>query len=328
MSRADTVGIVGAGRFGLAVAAMLGRAGRPVALWSQSKTVVAQIEKTRRSDRMPDLELPETVWVTEDVNEFAARARFLLVAVSSESVRERLRVLGQAVDGGHIAVHAIGAFSAPTDERVTEVIAQETAIIRTGVVVGPSMAEDIAAGRYSSLVCASEFDEVGAECRRLMSVPPLMRLYRGRDVIGAELASALSGAYTIAIGMADALQVGVGTRGVLLTRAVAEMSRLGVAAGAKAKTFAGLAGLGNLLVRSSVEDGTQSQAHRLGHDLVTSPGTQSATESARAARAGVRMARKLGVHMPVLDVVVAVLDGELEAQAAAAKIVETVAEEE
>lgn len=325
--RADTIGIVGAGPFGLALAAVLGRAERKVLLWT-SQEVATDIEATRTSQRMPTLELPASVSAVSDVQEFARRARFLVIAVGSESVRERLRALGEAVDGSHIAVHAIGAFCAPDDKRVSQAISEETAILRTGVIAGPSMPTDLAAGRGTSLLCASAFDEVTSECRRLIGVPQLMRLYRSRDIVGAELASALSGAYTIAVGLADGLEVGIGVRSVLMTRAASEMARLGDAVGADAKTFFGLAGLGNLLVRSSVEGEHQSPSYRLGRSIAAGSAPSSDHEGARAAHAGTRLARSHGLRLAILETTSLVLKGELDAARAAEQILQSVAEEE
>ncbi|MBL4636486.1 MAG: hypothetical protein JKY56_21690 [Kofleriaceae bacterium] len=326
-STQDTIGIVGAGAFGVALAAMLGRAGRNTLLWSQRQDVVDKINGEHRCSSFPDVELPATIRASTDVEEFADTARFLVVAVSSETVRERLRVLGTAVTGRHLAVHAIGAFGPQGDMRVSRIISQETPILRTGVIAGPSMAKDLMAGSGTSLVCASEFDEVTREARRLLEVPSIMRLYTGRDVIGAELASALSGAYTIAIGLADGLGVGIGTRAVLITRAAREMSKLGSAMGASSETFFGLAGLGNLLVRSSVQGEHRSPSYSLGLDLVSGNGMGSHGEGSRAARAGLRMASAVGLRVPVLATIVRILDGEIEA-AAAAELVKTVAESE
>lgn len=327
-ARADTVGIVGAGPFGLALAAVLGRAGRQVLLWSRSEEVVTEIASRRMCTRMPSLKLPECVSAVSEVQDFANRARFLIVAVGSESVRQRLRALGDAVDGSHIAVHAIGAFAAPNDQRVSQVISEETAILRTGVIAGPSMPTDLAAGRGTSLLCASAFDEVTSECRRLISIPQTMRLYRSRDIVGAELASALSGAYTIAVGLADGLKVGIGIRSVLITRAASEMAHLGAAVGAESKTFFGLAGLGNLLVRSSVEGEHQSPSYRFGRSIAEGGAPTSDNEGARAAHAGARMARAHGLKLSILETTSQILRGDLDVGQAAEQILRSVAGEE
>tara|TARA_R110002096_G_scaffold44526_9_gene120317 strand:- start:9580 stop:10575 length:996 start_codon:yes stop_codon:yes gene_type:complete len=323
----DRVGILGAGPFGVALGSMLAKGGRPVTIWSTTASVVNSINREHTFDRLPGLKLPEGLVAVTDLAELVAKARFLVLAVSSESACDRLQTLGAVADTSHIAVHAIGALAPERDRRISQLIAEETPILRTGVVAGPSMAADIAAGRTTSLVCASEFDEVTSESRRLLSVPSKMRLYRSRDVIGAELASALSGAYTIAIGLADGLDVGIGIRAVLVTRAISEMTCLGTALGGDAKTFSGLAGLGNLLVRSSVENDRISPSYQQGLDLVKGQAT-SKGEGPRAARAGLRLGRSLGLSLPILETVVRVLAGEVSASEAAALIFETVTEEE
>ena len=145
---------------------------------------------------------------------------------------------------GNLLVHALGALATPGDVRVTDVMLEETSVLRVGALAGPSLFQDLLTGQFSSMVAASCFDEVTSEVRRLIGVPPVLRIYRSKDLVGVELAAALSGAYTVAIGISDALGVGPGPRAVLITRAVAEASRLGEAEGAVARTFSGLAGLG------------------------------------------------------------------------------------
>ncbi|MGN6106380.1 MAG: NAD(P)H-dependent glycerol-3-phosphate dehydrogenase [Kofleriaceae bacterium] len=327
MSRADTVGIVGAGAFGTALGSVLARAGRRVVMWSRDAAVVEAITTTRRSPRLPEAPLPEPLEATSDPRRLAAAARFLVLATSSTSVRERARQLGDVLDGSHIVVHAIGALVAPTHERVSEVMVQGLPTLKVGVVAGPALPADLAEGRFSSMVVASAFDEVSSEARRLLNAPPILRVYSSKDLIGVELASALAGAYTIALGLSDGLGMSAGPRAVLLTRALAEASRLGVAAGGEARTFAGLAGLGNLLVRAT---GDRSADYVLGRRLADgSAAPDSArTEGALSAFAGVELARALRVRMPVLQGVAAVLAGKLDPREVARMIGDQVAVEE
>jgi glycerol-3-phosphate dehydrogenase (NAD(P)+) len=306
--RADTVGIVGAGAFGTALGSMLSRAGRRVLLWSRDLDVVRAIETMRRSPRLPSAVLPQSLAATGDPRRLAAEARFLVLATTSTAVRSRARELGDVIDGSHIVVHAIGALAAPTNERVSEVMVQGLPTLKVGVIAGPALPADLADGQFSSMVVASRFDEVVSEARRLLNAPPNLRVYSSKDLVGVELASALAGAYTVALGLSDGLGMTAGPRAVLVTRAVAEASRLGVAAGAEARTFAGLAGLGNLLVRSSSD---RSADYLLGRRL-----------------AGSELARSLRVRMPVLQGVAAVLAGKVEPREAAAMIGDTVAVEE
>ena len=177
------------------------------------------------------------------------------------------------------------------------------------------------------MVIASVFDEVVAEGRRLLNCPPALRVYSSKDLIGVELASALSGAYTVALGLADGLGMGPGPRAVLITRAVAEASRLGQAAGAEARTFAGLAGLGNLLVRAATDRSADYLlGRRLADGVVTADSVR--TEGARAAIAGMELAGRLRTRMPVLAGVAAVLSGKIEPKDAAQIVGDTVAVEE
>lgn len=326
-ARADTVGIVGAGAFGTALGSVLARAGRRVLMWSRDPAIAAAITETRRNPRQPAVELAAPLEATADPRRLAAEARFLVLATTSTAVRARARELGDVCDGSHIVVHAIGALAAPTNERVSEVMVQGLPTLKVGVLAGPALPADLAEGDFSSMVVASRFDEVCAEARRLLNAPPGLRLYSSKDLVGVELASALSGAYTVALGLSDGIGMKAGPRAVLVTRAVAEASRLGVAAGAEARTFAGLAGLGNLLVRSSSDRSADYLLGRRLADGVLSADAER-TEGARAALAGIELARSLRVRMPVLQGLAAVLTGKVEPREAASMIGDTVAVEE
>jgi glycerol-3-phosphate dehydrogenase (NAD(P)+) len=324
-ARRDTIGIAGAGRFGTALGSVLARAGRRVVLWSRDAAVVEAIRHTRRSPRLPGAPLPEPLEATGDPRRLAGEARFIVLAVTSTSVRDRARELGDAIDGSHIVVHAIGALAAPSNDRVSLAMEQGLPTLKLGAIAGPALPDDLAEGNSSSMVIASAFDEVVGEGRRLLNTPPVLRVYGSHDLVGVELASALSGAYTVALGLSDGLGIAPGTRAVLLTRALAEASRLGVAAGAEARTFVGLSGLGNLLVRAS----ERSADYQLGRRLAAGGVAAAAvTEGARAAGAGVDLAGRLGVRVPVLQAIAAVLTGRLEPRQAAGLISDTVAEAE
>ncbi len=335
MTRADTIGLVGAGRFGTSFAKMLAEHGRDVLIWSRTEEVVEEINERHSNERLPGIQLPPSLRATSDPQELADKARLLVIAVPSTDVYSRARLLGDVVGPSHLIVHAGGALSIPHDMPrevnveelfIHEIFVEETPVLRVGVLAGPALPGDLCDGNFSSMVVASPYDEVVAHARRLLGVPPALRVYGGRDMIGVELAAALSGAYTVAIGMSDGLGVGPGPRAVLITRAVAEAARLCVAAGGEQKTFAGLAGLGNLLVRTSPQSCSYSVDYQLGlgfgHDKEL-----SLTEGGRAAQAAHRLATRLNVRMPVLAAVNAVVSGKLSA-AEAAKMADTVADQE
>jgi len=250
--------------------------------------------------------------------------------VSSTEVRNRARVLGECIDGRHFLVHAIAALEADSNRRVSEVLREETPARQIGALAGPALPFDLVERQVASMVVASQFEAVVAEGRRLLGVPPVLRVYGGADLVGVELAAALAGAHTVALGMADALEVGAGPRAVMMTRAVAEASRLGVAIGAEARTFSGLAGLGNLLVRSSLGPSNRSRDYQAGLAL----GREGAVpqhiraEGVRAAAAAVDLAQRVAVRMPLLRAVGAVAAGAVSPADAGKRVAETVAAEE
>jgi glycerol-3-phosphate dehydrogenase (NAD(P)+) len=329
MTRRDRVGIVGAGTFGTALANRICGPERPVLLWSQTKAVVDEINQNHTNDeRLSDVALSEHVVATADPEELGRQCRFIVFAVNSEEVRGRARTVGDVTDGSHILVHAIGALTDPDEIPVSEVLREEAPTLRVGALAGPALPADLVAGRVSSMVCASRFSEVRDEGRRLLSALPSLRLYTSDDLVGVELASALAGAYTVALGLADGLKVGWGTRAVLLTRAVAEASRLGCRLGGQARTFSGLAGLGNILVRAT--EATATPDYRLGLALAEGDRERDVgrCEGPRAVHAACRLARRLGEHAPVLSGLSAVLDGTLGPAEAASQIAESAARAE
>lgn len=320
VQRAEAVGIVGAGSFGTALGYVLANAGRRVVVWSRDPAVVAAISSSRMCPRQRTPPLPASLEATTDPRVVAEAARFIVMAVSSTHVAGSAHQLGAYLDGSHIVVHAVGALPQSRAEassehsglsrgRVSEVIGQGVPTLKIGALAGPALPADLVDGEYASLVVASRYNEVVNEARRLLHIPPQLRVYASKDLAGVELASALAGAYTVALGLCDGLAMTAGPRAVLITRAVAEASRLSTASGAEARTFSGLAGLGNLLVRS-IE---RSADYTLGRQLAIGAIADDAprTEGARAAEAALELAATLRVSMPILAGLSAVLSGRI-----------------
>jgi glycerol-3-phosphate dehydrogenase (NAD(P)+) len=324
-----SVGIIGGGAFGTALAHVVAGRGGPVHLWTDEAGVADEINTRRTNERrLPGVRLAPGFRASSDLAEVARAARLLVLAVGSPRVPELVHALGDVIDGRHLVVHAIGAPAALPGggTRVAELILRETSAKRVGVLAGPALARDLVQRRPCAVVAASTFDEVVVRARASLEVPGVLRVYRSADLIGVELASALSGAFTVALGLADGLGVGPGPRAVLITRAVAEGIRLSTAAGARERTFVGLAGLGNLLVRASSD---RSDDHRLGASLARGERPdRSETEGSRAAVGAVKLARRLRVRTPILDAVHAVLHEGVPAAQAAVRLGESSAEEE
>jgi glycerol-3-phosphate dehydrogenase (NAD(P)+) len=324
------IGIVGAGGFGTALARVVAGSGHQVILWSTTRSVVDSINREHMSERLAGVTLPASVRATSDPAELAAGARLVVVAVASTDVRARAQLLGEVLDGRHLLVHAVGASAGPDDTRVSQVLREETPARRIGTLAGPALPADLASGRFAAMVCASPFDEVTRAARSLLNLPPGLRVYTSHDLAGVEASAALSGAYSVALGMADSLSMGPGPRAVLITRVVAEAQRLVVALGGEVRTFSGLAGLGNLLVRTSPGTGENAPGYMYGRALGAGhrPGGDRVPDPVRAIGAGVRLARRLGQRVPVLEAVGRVVDGEATAAEAARALADTVAVEE
>lgn len=212
--------------------------------------------------------------------------------------------------------------------RFSQLVRRETAVRRVGVLAGPALAADLSDRRPVGIVFASPFQALVTLGRERLGSPTL-RLYGSTDLVGVELASALSGAMAVVVGLADGVGVGIGPRAILITRAVAEGTRLVVAAGGQPGTFAGLAGLGNILVRTSSASSERSADYqhglRLGRGLALE---HAETEGVRAASVGCDLARRLGVPVPILTAVREACRDRLPIQQVSARLLESVARDE
>jgi glycerol-3-phosphate dehydrogenase (NAD(P)+) len=234
------VGILGGGRWGLALACAVARNGHPTLLHS------------RRAER-PDA-LPPEVAVTSELRALARHSRLLLVAVPSDVVREVARSLGDVVDGAHLIAHGIRGLSGEGLTPISEVLREETPCRRGG----PALADDLIEGRASVLAVASRFPEVTDAVRAALH-GPLLRVSVSHDLVGLEWSSALNGALFVALGYARAIGVPPALLGGFLTRGLHEAARIAVAAGAEEKSLFGVAGVGDLLAAMSQPDRPECQ---------------------------------------------------------------------
>ncbi len=223
------VGVLGGGRWGLALATAARRAGNPVLLCTR-----------RGEDRPADID------VTSDVRTLARACTLIVVAAPSDVVRDVARSLGDAVDGSHLIVHGVRGLSGEGLVPVSAVLREETPARRVGALGGPVLAEDLLQGRPALLAVASRYDEVTAAVRAALGSETL-RVYTTVDITGLEWASALNGCLCVALGYGRAVGVGPALLAGLLTRGLHQAARIGVAAGAEEKTFYGLAGCGDLM---------------------------------------------------------------------------------
>ncbi len=339
------IAILGAGAHGTSLGIVLCggvpgiRAGksRTVTLWSREPEVVRGIREQRMNSRsLPGVPLPRGLAATTDLDEAIAEIDIILFAVSSSAVREVALKVGTALDtsshGGPpvhnhlfqqpVIVAAINGFEPESLERMSQVITpQLPQPLRSRVLAlsGPALARELCRGMPTAVVLACHDAALAREVRRQMQTP-ILKMQVTRDVAGVELGGALKNAYSLALGLCDGLGLGLNTKAAIVTRALPEMTRLGVALGGRRATFSGLAGLGDLLGTGLCD---RSPNRRAGEELArtvansptvavpatTDPGV---VEGIGAARAALQIAARLGLRLPLLEGIGAVLDRRID----------------
>jgi glycerol-3-phosphate dehydrogenase (NAD(P)+) len=305
------VTVLGAGSWGTALAMHLGRVGLPVRLWARDPALADAMRVARENARyLPGMALPGGVQVTADAAEALADSGTVLVAVPSHFVDAVLTAVGERVPARAVLVSATKGLDPRQGLRMSELLARRLPRRPVAVLSGPSFAREVAQGRPTALVIASPDEAIAADLQRCLAGPSL-RLYTNRDVVGVELGGAVKNVMAIATGLGDGLGLGENARAALITRGLAEIVRLGVAAGAQPATFAGLAGLGDLVLTCT---GSQSRNRALGGEIArgrplteVEAGTPMVAEGVRTVASVLRMARERGVVMPICEEVAAVL---------------------
>ena len=243
----DQIGVIGAGAWGTTLAIRLADAERPVSLWAhttESAEVLAHHRENRRY--LPGIFFPPNVRVVTDDAFLAEPHRLFVIAVPSEHLRNTLARLAARLAPDAALLSVVKGIERGTHLRPSEVIDNELPGRRVGVLSGPNLAREIAAGRPAGSVIASTDGDLAADLAALLS-DERFRVYTNADVIGVELGGALKNVVALAAGMVDGLRLGDSAKAGIITRGLAEITRLGVAAGANPLTFAGLAGVGDLI---------------------------------------------------------------------------------
>jgi glycerol-3-phosphate dehydrogenase (NAD(P)+) len=311
------VTVLGAGAWGTALAKVLHVNGHAVTLWNRDAETLAEIQRTRRNERyLPGVDLPAN-WKLEPQLREAVRGRDCIVlAIASQGFRE---VATQLSDTRAVLVSVTKGIEYDTGKTMCGVLRECVSAARAVALSGPTFAAEVARGLPTAIVAASE-DEAARRTVQELFHQPTFRVYRSADVLGVELGGALKNIIAIAAGVCDGLRFGDNSKAALITRGVAEVRRLGVACGAQAETFAGLSGLGDLMVTCfSHQSRNRALGERAGRgeklDSLKRPGEKLA-EGVPTARSAFRLARQLNVETPIIDEVHAVLHEGKEARRA------------
>jgi glycerol-3-phosphate dehydrogenase (NAD(P)+) len=300
----DRVTILQAGSWGTTLAVVLARAGREVTLWARDPAQVSEISSRRENVRyLPGVRIPDDVRVTAVLEDAVAASDHLVITVPSHGVRAVLARMAPHVEPRHIVLSATKGIEAESGQRTSEIIAEMLPRTRLAVLSGPNIAREVASGMPTPTVVASPFDEVARSFQALIGTPTL-RVYRNDDVIGVELAGALKNVIALGAGAIDGMKYGDNAKAGFITRGLAEIARLGVAAGANPLTFAGLAGFGDLVATSFSKHSRNRTAGELlaqGRtlaDIGKALGGQ-VTEGVGTTLAARRLALKHEVEMPI-----------------------------
>jgi glycerol-3-phosphate dehydrogenase (NAD(P)+) len=307
----DAVAVVGAGSWGTALAALLARSGRAVRLWARDPAVAAAITQRRvNPDYLPGVELPGGIAATTDLAAATAGAPIVFVVIPSAFCRETYRRLAATARADAVLVSATKGLETDTLQRMTEVAGEEAPGHPLAVLSGPSFALEVARAQPTTVVVASSEPAVAERVQRVVS-SETFRAYTSDDVIGVELAGALKNVIAIAAGIVTGLGYGHNTVAALITRGLAEMSRLVVALGGRADTLAGLAGLGDLVLTCT---GALSRNRQVGQALGAGrslaeaiSSTHMVAEGVRTALAACALADRAGVELPIAREMKAVL---------------------
>jgi glycerol-3-phosphate dehydrogenase (NAD(P)+) len=310
------IAIIGGGSWGTALAIALTRSSMPhrLALWAHSADVV-ELLRTKRVNEiyLPGFQLPAEVEVTGALEKALAGADIVLGVMPSAHAREMYRTMRPHLEPHSVFVSATKGLEPATHARISEVIAEEIGRDfppRIAVLSGPSFAVEVAAGDPTVVVLASADAALAAEVQEEFS-GPRFRLYTNDDVVGTEIAGAVKNVIAIAAGVCTGLGLGTNTMAALVTRGLAEMTRLAVALGGRRDTLAGLAGVGDLILTST---GALSRNRSVGIELGKGRelgeilgATRMVAEGVGSTAATLELARRAGIEMPITEQVHAVL---------------------
>jgi len=305
--------VFGTGSWGTAFAKVLADAGTDVVLWARRPEVAETVRTTRENpDYLPGIRLPEHVTATADAREALGGADLVVLAVPSQSLRENLAAWAPHLPPGAPLVSLMKGVELGTTKRMSEVIAEvaDVPVSQVAVVTGPNLAREIAEGQPAASVVACADLETATWLQKACHAP-YFRPYTNTDVVGCELGGAVKNVIALVVGIAAGMGFGDNTKASLITRGLAETARLGMAMGADPMTFAGLAGLGDLVATcSSPLSRNRTFGERLGRgetleEVVAA--TRQTAEGVKSCRPILELAQRHGVDVPLTEAAVAVI---------------------
>lgn len=305
------IGILGAGSWGIALTALLASNGHDVTVWSIDKNEIDMLKTYREhKTKLPGIVISENVDFTTEAGDAVRGADMLVMVVPSPFIRSTAKTIAPFVENGQLIVNVSKGIEESTLMTLTDVIKDEIPCANVGVLSGPSHAEEVGK-RLPTTVVVSAYDEKTALFIQDAFMTDFFRVYTSPDMIGIELGGALKNVIALAAGMADGLGCGDNTKAALITRGIAEITRLGVAMGGQLETFSGLSGIGDLIVTCASKHSRnrkagflmgQGKSYKEAMDEV-----KMVVEGVYSAKAALMLSKKYNVEMPIVEIINKVL---------------------
>ena len=323
------IGVIGAGTWGVALARMLTNSAHDVIVWSAIEEEIHELESTRVHKNLPGAKIPEATAFTTDLRTATVGKDLLLLAVPSVYVRATVARLAEFVRDGQIIVNVAKGIEENTLFMMTEVIKDELAKhssakdVKLIALSGPTHAEEVARDLPTTIISACE-DEEAAKAVQDVFMNTCMRVYTHFDVLGVEISGALKNIIALATGISTGLGFGDNTKAALITRGIAEIRRLGLKMGCYDQTFAGLAGIGDLIVTATSEHSRNNRCGKLiGSGVEPNEAIKQigmVVEGINALPAAIALAKKYEVEMPITETAYDVIFGGVDPKSAVLKL--------
>ena len=318
------IGMIGAGSWGTALALLCDKNGHEVTIWSIMKDDVEMLRTKRQHEtKLPGVILPEKIEITNDLKKAMTDKDVLVLAVPSAFTRSTARSMKAFLKPGQLIVNVAKGIEEHTMLTLSEIIEEELPEAEVAVMSGPSHAEEVGIGLPTNIVVSAQKKAV-AEYLQEIFMSPVFRVYTNPDILGVELGGSLKNVIALAAGAADGLGYGDNTKAALITRGIAEITRLGVAMGAKVETFNGLTGIGDLIVTCASRHSRNRKAgYLIGQGYTMDEAMKEVkmvVEGVYSAKAAMELAVKYEVEMPIVEQVNKVLFENKSAKEAVAEL--------
>ncbi|SCX00743.1 glycerol-3-phosphate dehydrogenase (NAD(P)+) [Lachnospiraceae bacterium YSD2013] len=299
------VGVIGAGSWGIALTVLLNKNGSKVTVWSKFEDEVKMLsEKREYVDKLPGVKIPKTVDFTTDLEATVKNNEVLIMAVPSTFVRGTAHLMKDYVKDGQIIVNVAKGIEENTLMTLSDIIEEEIPQAKVAVMCGPTHAEEVGRGIPTTIVVGAR-EQRTAKLIQDLFMNETFRVYTSPDVLGMEIGSSLKNVVALAAGIADGLGYGDNTKAALITRGIAEISRLGIKMGGKAETFAGLTGIGDLIVTcASMHSRNRRAGILIGQGKTMKEAmdeVKMVVEGVYSAKAAMQLARKYEVELPIIE---------------------------